>query len=135
MSAIASIVRDRSQHPDIRAGAAWALGEMNNRDGLTALIESFSEAEDLLRVEAARALAKLSTQFSADVLEAFPHASPDRRPGIAWALSKAGTFEITEVLNLLVDEDARQGYRVPGIEPVSFGDGHVLPKYTHSIYR
>jgi hypothetical protein len=107
-SQLSDIVRDRSQLADIRAGAAWALGEMKNRSALDALIESFSEANDLLRVEAARALAKLSMKFSADVLQAFPRSTADRRAGIAWALNKAGTFEIRDVLSMLVDEDARQ---------------------------
>jgi len=104
---LSGVIRDRSQHPEIRAGATWALGEMNNREGLSVLIESFAEAEDLLRVEAARALAKLGTRFSDDVIEAFPRVSPEQRPGVAWALSQAATFEVPDLLHALVDEDTR----------------------------
>lgn len=104
---LSNVIRNRSQHSEIRAGAAWALGEMNNRDGLSVLIDSFAETDDLLRVEAARALAKLATEFSDDVIEAFSRVSPEQRPGVAWALSQAATFEVPHLLHALVDEDTR----------------------------
>jgi hypothetical protein len=31
----------------------------------------------------------------------------DKRPAIAWALSKSGRFKLEDLLNALVDEDAR----------------------------
>src|SRR5207247_475666 len=35
---LTQVIRDRTQHPEIRAGAAWALGEMRERDAIPVLI-------------------------------------------------------------------------------------------------
>jgi hypothetical protein len=99
---------DKEQHPEIRAGAAWALGELRNKSALNTLIESFAAVEENIRIEAARALGKLAQRFSSAVIQEFPRVHPSKRPGISWALSKAGRFTIRDMLDLLVDDDARQ---------------------------
>jgi len=99
---------DKEQHPEIRAGAAWALGELRNKKALNALIESFAAIEENIRIEAARALAKLARQFTPEIINKFPEIDRSKRPGISWALSKAGKFSIGDMLGLLTDEDARQ---------------------------
>lgn len=99
---------DDKQHPEIRAGAAWALGELSNKSALNALIESFIIVEESIRIEAARALGKLAQRFTSDIIHEFPQAHPSKRPGLSWALSKAGKFTVRDMLALLVDNDARQ---------------------------
>jgi hypothetical protein len=99
---------DEEQNPEIRAGAAWALGELRNKSALSALIESFAAVEENIRIEATRALAKLAQRFAPEIIREFPRAHPSKRPGISWALSKAGKFTIRDMLDLLVDDDARQ---------------------------
>lgn len=99
---------DKEQHPEIRAGAAWALGELRDKSALNALIESFATVEKNIRIEAARALGKLAQRFAPEIIHEFPKVHPSKRPGISWALSKAGKFTITDMLDLLVDDDARQ---------------------------
>ena len=99
---------DKEQHPEIRAGAAWALGELRNKEALNALIESFAAIEENIRIEAARALAKLARQFTPEIVNKFLEIDHSKRPGISWALSKAGKFRIGDMLGLLTDEDARQ---------------------------
>jgi hypothetical protein len=101
------VLSDEKQHPEIRAGAAWALGELHKKVAVDALIKSFSAVEENIRIEAARALAKLAQRFTSEIIDRFPHVHPSQRPGIAWALSKAGMFNIHDILNLLVDDDAR----------------------------
>jgi hypothetical protein len=99
---------NKTQPPEIRAGAAWALGEMHYKSALDALIESLNIVEGNVRVEAARAIAKLARRFTSEILSRFPQVGEDKRPGIAWALSKGGKFNtIHEIMNLLTDEDAR----------------------------
>ncbi|HEY4673073.1 MAG TPA: HEAT repeat domain-containing protein, partial [Nitrososphaerales archaeon] len=104
---LCEVLMDNRQHPEIRAGAAWALGELHNRLALNALIDSFSGVDEDIRIEAARALAKLASRFTPEIVDKFPRTAPDKRPGIAWALSKSGRFKLEDLLDALVDEDAR----------------------------
>ena len=104
---LCNVLKYDKQHPEIRAGAAWALGELRNRLALKALIDSFSVVEEEIRIEAARALAKLALIFNSEIINEFPLAAPDQRQGIAWALGKSGRFKLENLLDALVDEDAR----------------------------
>ncbi len=101
-------LQDREQDSEIRAGAAWSLGEVGFREALPGLVESFTSLEIVIKIEAARALAKLARKHLGDVLGVFPQGTLEQRPGIAWALSKAGGFKIAQLLPALLDEDARQ---------------------------
>ncbi|MBM3238199.1 HEAT repeat domain-containing protein [Candidatus Poribacteria bacterium] len=99
---------DETQHSEIRAGAAWALGELRNKLAIGALIDSFMAVDNEIRIEAARALAKLSLRFTPEIIKQFPESPPDKRHGIAWALSKSGQFALQDMIDALVDDDARQ---------------------------
>jgi hypothetical protein len=101
-------LRDDNQHPEIRAGAAWALGELRDKVALDALLASFVTVEEGIRIEAARALAKLATEFPREIVEELPRSEPLKRPGIAWALSKSARFTVEQLLRTLVDDDARR---------------------------
>ncbi len=101
-------LEDEEQHPEIRAGAAWSLGELGAREALPSLVQSFSALDVPVKIEAARALAKLARRYLDDVIQALPQGTPEERPGIAWALSKAAGFRIAQLLPTLVDDDARQ---------------------------
>jgi len=117
---LTNVLMDGDQNSEIRAGAAWALGELNNNMGIDALISGFTSVNEGIRIEAARALYKLASSFLQDVLQRFPQSTPEQRPGIAWALSKASGFQIGDLLNMRVDEDARHwiaymiGTQAPG---------------------
>ncbi len=99
---------DKKQHPEIRAGAAWALGESKNKQSLNALVSVFDEIDMDIKAESARSLFKLSELFSKDIIQYFPKSSEDARAGISWALSKSGEFSIKDLLPLMVDENARK---------------------------
>lgn len=95
------------EHPDVRAAAAWSLGEIGLRENIDALVDSFGALEPEIRIEAARALAKLAREFRGTVVASFPASAEAKRPGIAWALAHANV-RIPELLPALVDDDARQ---------------------------
>lgn len=98
---------DPHQHPEIRAGAAWALGEIGSDRALPALVNSFTSLEAAIKVEAARALAKISRNHLDATIGAFRDSEPEQRPGIAWALSKARDLRVSRLLPTAADEDAR----------------------------
>lgn len=100
-----TVLRNRDYHPEIRAGAAWAIGELRDTAGLTALIESFNEVENIIRVEAARALAKLAETLTPEIINLLPHSASTEKPGIAWALNQAGRFTIDQLTSILKDND------------------------------
>lgn len=107
VSLLLAVLADHDQATEVRAGAAWALGAVAGTEALEALIGSFRALETRIRVEAARALAKLARRHLREVVERLPGGGPEERPGIAWAVSKAGGFMPAELAGLLVDEDAR----------------------------
>jgi hypothetical protein len=61
-----------------------------------------------IRIEAARALSKLTDSSSQTILEALAKSEPSFRPGIAWALGKSEHLSIENFLKVLVDDDARR---------------------------
>jgi HEAT repeat protein len=130
------VLQDTDQHAEIRAGAAWSIGEIGSKDALPMLVESFKALEPVIKVEAARALAKLARQHVDQVLNVLSASTVEERPGVAWALSRAGGFRVEDVLPALVDEDARQwvtfiigtqakDVMLPGIEALAERDPQV----------
>jgi hypothetical protein len=100
------------------------------------LIQSFTALDLPVKIEAARALAKLARRYLPDVIGALPPGSHDERAGIAWALSRAGGFSASQLLPALGDEDARQWVAyvigtqhqdkmLPGIEALAERDPEV----------
>jgi hypothetical protein len=105
---LVSVLLNKKQHPDIRAGAAWALGEQRNSSSINALIESFLEMNEMIRFEAARALRKIAEIPENDILSKLSSAEEDQRAGICWAISKSGKIDIESVIGILVDDNARR---------------------------
>jgi len=105
---LVNCLKDSEQHPEIRAGAAWALGELDASDSLPELVSCFASVEPSLKIEAARALAKIAREHNDDILSVLSKSDAEKRPGIAWALSKAGIATIEELIPTMVDTDARE---------------------------
>lgn len=105
---LVNTLRNPNQQSEVRAGAAWALGQTKHLSILDALVASFGEVEEEIRVEAARSLAKLSRDFPDEVVQLFPTSASNLRSGIAWALSKTHQFTPNQVASALVDDDTRR---------------------------
>jgi HEAT repeat protein len=99
---------DRKQHPEIRAGAAWSLGELKNQKALNALVSAFNAVEKDVRIESARALVKLNEQFAKDTIRLFTSSNDSQRAGISWSLSKSGNFMVDDLIKVMVDDEARK---------------------------
>lgn len=105
---LSEILQDEKRDPEIRAGAGWGLGELNNKSALDSLIDSFTAVDETIRIEAARALAKLTTDFGKDVIAKFRKSTATHRTGIAWALTKASDVKLDDMLASLTDQDSRE---------------------------
>jgi HEAT repeat protein len=99
---------DTKQHPEIRAGAAWSLGELKDNNALNALVTAFDAVEKDIRVEAARAMAKLNELFSQETVKLIPASNDSQRAGISWSLSKSGNFTTHDLLTVMNSDDARR---------------------------
>jgi HEAT repeat protein len=105
---LTTVLLDKGQHPEIRAGAAWALGELKQPDSIDALIQTFTELTEPIRIEAVRALRKISEIESTNIVSKLPSCGEDQRAGIAWAISRSGNFVIDDLIRTMVDDDARR---------------------------
>lgn len=104
---LCDILLDENYDAEIRAGAAWGLGEQHNKAALTAIVTSFNYVDANIKIEAARALAKLTKNFSNDIIETFEKATSTEKPGIAWALTKSTTINLDQLISNLKDLDSR----------------------------
>ncbi len=105
-----SVLKDPDQHEEIRARAAWALGELNSETSIPDLVSTFAGMHEQIRIEAARALRRICDEHTAPVLDAFVAATGAERPGIAWALSRSGRWQLTDMMERMGarDLDMRQ---------------------------
>ena len=119
---LVGVLRDPAEDVEVRAGAAWALGEHRSADALDALIGSFAETSPSIRIEAARAIVKLVPGARPDILRAFSSTDSQKRPGVAWVLSKTGGASVAELLPIMTTEDARQwaAYVIGTQDPPSY---------------
>lgn len=99
---------DSKQHVEIRAGAAWSLGELRDRKALNALVTAFDAVDKDIRVEAARALVKLNERFADATLKFMPGSTDSQRAGISWSLSKSGDFTIHDLIAVMTDDESRK---------------------------
>lgn len=105
---LCNILTDDSFDSEIRAAAAWGLGEQQNPSAIRSILESFNYINETIKIEAARALSKLTQNYNEDILIAFSTANSNEKPGIAWALSKSTRLSVDQVVAHLRDLDSRQ---------------------------
>jgi len=86
------------QDPEIRAGAAWSLGELSRNDAVDDLVSAFHGVPDVIRIEAARALAKITRSDAGSVFSVYRDATETARPGIAWALGRLNEIGLEQLL-------------------------------------
>ena len=102
---------DPRRHAEIRAGAAWAIGEIGDAKGVDALVCTFSDLTPGLRIEAVRALRKVmeNDERCLSLTAHLGAAESNRRAGLAWALSRSGRFTIEELAQVCQgDDEARR---------------------------
>jgi HEAT repeat protein len=104
------VLFDSERHVEVRAGAAWALGEFATGSSSEALVNTFNLAENEIKVEAARALLKIAPAQIDTLVATIKTIQPGKRDGIAWALARVGGFDPVEMLmlNEVQDDNLRR---------------------------
>lgn len=101
------VLRDTRRDEELRAGAAWALGQFATASTATALVDTFNSTALEVKSEAARALLKITGPQVAHIVELLKTCDPSRRDGISWALARTGGFDLKDLL-LNADDNLRR---------------------------
>jgi len=108
---ISEICKDRSQNllievlqgtskdEELRAGAAWALGQFATAVAATALVDTFNGTALEIKTEAARALLRIAEPQLPHLISLLKTSEPAHRDGISWALAKTGNFDPSILLH------------------------------------
>jgi len=105
---LSEILIDKAINGEIRAGAAWGLGELGYKDALESLIISFSEVDESIKIEAARSLAKLTEKYSGEIVKELGTSEDNLKPGIAWALTKSEDLKLDQLITRLTNNENRK---------------------------
>lgn len=103
-----NILKNPDFDSDVRAGAAWGLSEFRTQEAAQALIDVFNLANLEIKIEAARALLKITPPQIEYLTDALKTIDPDKRDGIAWALARNGGFDINDLLTNEADDNLRK---------------------------
>lgn len=87
------VLRDTARDDDLRAGAAWALGQFVSPASATALVDTFNSSPPEIKIEAARALLRIAEPQVPYLVNLLKTGDPARRGGISWALARTGNFD------------------------------------------
>ena len=99
-SLLIDVLQDHSRDTELRAGAAWALGQFSTKKTAQALVDTFDLNDSYVKHEAARALLRIGDEQKDYLLSLIKSNSINKRDGISWVLARIGDFDP----NLLLSE-------------------------------
>ncbi len=92
------VLQDSNRDDELRAGAAWALGQFASATSATALVTTFNSSTLEIKVEAARALLRIAEPQIPHLVDLLKNSEPTKRDGISWALARAGKFNPSDII-------------------------------------
>lgn len=101
------VLRDADRDDELRAGAAWALGQFTSATSATALVDTFDSSTLYIKVEAARALLRIAEPQIPHLIDLLKSVSHNKRDGISWALARTGNFNPADLVEN-ADENLRK---------------------------
>lgn len=101
------VLRDSGRDDELRAGAAWGLGQFASAESAAALVDTFDSNPMDIRIEAARALLRISEPQIPHLIELLKSGDRTKRDGLAWVLARTGKFDPSQVLTE-ADDDLRR---------------------------
>jgi hypothetical protein len=93
------VLQDSHRDDELRAGAAWALGQFASTNSATALVNTFNLSTLEIKVEAARALLRIADPQVHHLVKLLKNCEPAKRDGISWALARSGEFNPTGIIS------------------------------------
>lgn len=101
------VLQDPQRDDELRAGAAWALGQFSTMTSATALVGTFNSSPLKIKVEAARALLRIAEPQITHLINLLKSGDPANRDGLSWVLARTGGFNPSEML-VEADENLRR---------------------------
>lgn len=101
------VLHGANRHEELRAGAAWALGQFATPTSASALVSTFNANPIEIKIEAARALRRIAEPQIPYVVQLLERAEPSQRDGISWAVARVGKFDPVPVV-AGADDNLRQ---------------------------
>ncbi|HOE40349.1 MAG TPA: HEAT repeat domain-containing protein [Rhodoferax sp.] len=92
------VLRDTQRDAELRAGAAWALGQFVSTESAVALAETFNASPLEIKMEAARALLRIAEPQIPQLIDLLKNGDPSQRDGLAWVLARTGKFNPANLL-------------------------------------
>ena len=92
-----NVLIDKDRDNELRAGAAWALGEFSSKKTAGVLVDSFGLVNSDIKIEAARSLSRMGEEQKYYLLSLMKSIPESKRDGISWVLSRIGNFDPTEL--------------------------------------
>jgi len=92
------VLKDNNRDEELRAGAAWTLGQFASALSATALVDTFNLSALEIKVEAARALLRIAEPQIHHLVDLLKNSEPSKRDGISWALARTGKFNPSDLI-------------------------------------
>ena len=130
------VLRDSQRDDELRAGAAWALGQFASATSATALVDTFNSSPLEIKVEAARALLRIAEPQIPHLIDLLRNGDPAKRDGLSWVLARTGKFNPSDMV-VGADENLRKwmsyvvGY---GKDKFVQGDVEAICKADPEVY-
>lgn len=93
------VLQDSQRDDELRAGAAWALGQFASATSATALVDTFNSSPVEIKIEAARALLRIAEPQIPHLLDLLKNGDPAKRDGLSWVLARTGKFDPSDIVN------------------------------------
>lgn len=130
------VLQDSHRDDELRAGAAWALGQFVSAQSATALVDTFNSSPLEIKVEAARALLRIAEPQIPHLIDLLKRGDPAKRDGLSWVLARTGKFNPSEMV-VGADENLRKwmSYIVgSGKDKFEQGDVEALCNADSQVY-
>jgi len=92
------VLEDSSRDEELRAGAAWALGQFASVNSSAALVDTFDSSPLEIKIEAARALLRIAEPQVSHLVGLLRSSNANKRDGISWVLARTGRFNPADVI-------------------------------------